>query len=412
MKQSMHVSEKLNSGAAKECDGMTMAATTIVHVFSGDLWAGAERMIHTLLNGLSRDKDLKIIAVAFNEGTLTERLRLSGVETFVVDEAMHGVFAILTTARALLRGRNIQLVHAHGYKANLLAWMLARSLGGSRLVSTVHSLPEAAARNSVMSRLADALKRVVDTLILRHAFSHVVAVSRDIMQVLIRRDALAPEAVGLIYNGIDCSPDMRVQTSAAGGDVVHIGTVGRMMPVKDFPLFLKVAAELQRHAMPVRFSMLGDGPMKKELAQLVQALGLSESFQFVAPRPDPLSYYQSLDIYLNTSIHEGLPLSLLEAMACGKPVVAPAVGGIPEILCDGEQGFLVTDRDVSSFMGPCMRLVRDSALRRTLGNNAAARVAGQFSSAQMTASYRQLYTRLVSGTGMSRFSMGGALVKG
>jgi len=128
----------------KEYDWMRMTATTIMHVFSGDLWAGAEKMIYTLLSGLSRDKNLRIIAVAFNEGTLTQRLRQSGIETLIIDESTHGFFGILTMALALLRGRCVQLVHAHGYKANLLVWLLARFLGIGRLVSTVHSLSETA----------------------------------------------------------------------------------------------------------------------------------------------------------------------------------------------------------------------------------------------------------------------------
>ena len=357
-------------------------------------------MIFTLLSRLSQDPDLKIIAVAFNEGTLSQSLRRIGVETFVIDEAKHGFFTMLMTAHSILRSRGVQLVHAHGYKANLLAWCLSKSVGITALVSTVHGLPEATFAGSPFSRSVDNVRKMLDRRLLRRAFSRVVAVSQDIKNVLVNEKGFLAGSVELIYNGIETSPGMLESSSSSESDCIHIGTVGRMVPVKDFPLFLKIAAELRTCSSHVRFSILGDGPMKQDLVQLVKGLELEECIRFETPRPDPFPYYQSLDIYLNTSRHEGLPLSLLEAMACGKPIVAPYVGGIPEVVGDGEQGFLVRSREVKDFVKPCLRLVHDRDLRVALGKNAAECVVERFSSSQMTTSYQHLYERLIFGAGM------------
>lgn len=369
---------------------------TILSLFSGDIWAGAEKMIFALLKGLSKDPDLKIVALAFNEGVLVESLRSLGIEVIVLDESRHSIFGLLLRAYRLFRGRGIQLIHSHGYKANILAWLLSRLVGGARLVATVHSLPEAAFRESGLSQIADKVKRLLEDRILRRSFSRVIVVSQDIRNVLIRDRGYSAASTELIYNGIEL-PLHRPEDMAARPQCVHVGNVGRLVPVKDFPLFIRIATEIRAQVSNVRFSVLGDGPMKEELVRLVKDLKMETHIQFETPRPDPLPYFHSLDIYLNTSVHEGLPLSILEAMACGRPVVAPCVGGIPEIITNGEDGLLVKSGDVAEFVAACLQLIRSDALRQRLGAKAVQRVSAMFSSEGMTMLYRTLYHRVVDG---------------
>lgn len=369
---------------------------TLLHICSGDVWAGAEKMIFTLLKELSHDSDVKVITVVFNEGRLSTSLAGWGIETIIVDESKQSMWQMFTTAKSALQSKGVQLIHSHGYKANLLAWLLARSLKVQKLVSTIHSLPERAFSESFTSRVGNRLKMFADTRLLRHAFSQIVTVSQDIRTVFLQRHGFPGPMVKLIYNGIELLPEMAVTAHSPAQGPVHIGTVGRMVPVKDFRLFLEIAAELRRHNDNICFSILGDGPMREELVKRAEKLGLQDCLRFEKPRPDPVPYYRSLDIYLNTSVHEGLPLSLLEAMACGKPVVAPNVGGIPELLAQGEHGFLVTSRQVDAFAAPCLRLIHDKGLRLRLGELAAQHVARNFSSVEVTKAYRTLYCRLLS----------------
>ena len=353
-------------------------------------------MIFTLLKELSKDPSVKVIAVVFNEGILSTSLAGSGVETIIIDESRQSFRQMFTTARNALQCKSVQLIHSHGYKANLLAWLLARSLNVRKLVSTVHSLPERVFSESLASRAGSTMKMFADTQLLRHVFSRTVAVSQNIRNVFLQRHAFPDPTVELIYNGIEIAPEMASTPHTPAEGPVHIGTVGRMVPVKDFRLFLEIAAELRRHSDNIRFSILGDGPMREELVKRATDLGLEGCLMFEATRRDPLPYYRSLDIYLNTSLHEGLPLSLLEAMACGKPVVAPNVGGIPELLAQGEHGFLVGSRHAHDFAEPCLRLIQDRSLRLRLGQNAAQHVGLRFSSIEMTKAYRDLYSRLMS----------------
>jgi protein-tyrosine-phosphatase len=164
-----------------------------------------------------------------------------------------------------------------------------------------------------------------------------------------------------------------------------------MVPIKGLDLFLDVAAALRRQTPRVRFSILGDGPLRDELARRAAALDLDGSIEFVPPRPDPFPYYRSLDVYLNTSVHEGLPLSVVEAMACGKPIVSAAVGGIPEIVAHGDHGFLVEGREAARFVECCLTLMRDERLRASMGERAGAAAHAGLSASAMAGAYRRLY---------------------
>ena len=145
----------------------------------------------------------------------------------------------------------------------------------------------------------------------------------------------------------------------------------------------------------VTFALVGEGPEKAKLEELVRAKGLEGLVRFLPQAADPSVYYQSFDVYVNTSLHEGLPLTILEAMAWGKPVVAPAVGGIPEVVAHQETGFLVEGRDPDVYSAWCETLVRDASLRARIGGQARNVVAERFNVREMARSYAAVYARHV-----------------
>jgi glycosyltransferase involved in cell wall biosynthesis len=356
-------------------------------VFSGDLWAGAEVVIFNLLGSFAQDPSLRVIALSLNEGELTARLRAAGVTTYVVPESRHSLPGIVVRAVRLLAGHRVSVIHAHRYKENVLAWLLARCLGVREVVTTVHGLPEAPTSRGEATQVAG-WRRRLDYFVLRNLFSATVAVSDEMKRALIARYRFREEQVRVIRNGGRFPPAV---PATPRGPTFHVGTVGRLVPIKGLDLFLQVATALRRGTPAVRFSILGDGPLREELARMAAALGLADCLEFVAPRPDPFGYYRSLDLYLTTSVHEGLPLSVVEAMACGVPVVSAAVGGIPEIVTHGEQGFLVECRDPEPFATWCRRLMQDDSLRTAIGERAAAWARSHLSADAMAGAYRRLY---------------------
>ncbi|OGL42880.1 MAG: hypothetical protein A2W05_08850 [Candidatus Schekmanbacteria bacterium RBG_16_38_10] len=366
---------------------------TVLHIFSGDLWAGAEVMIFNLLDQLKDNSDLKIMALSLNEGILTSKLRDLGVEVYSIPESIYSFPNIFLKALTLFKRKEIDLIHSHRHKENLLAFLLAKSQGVKRLVTTLHGMSEPSPSGQ-NGRNPISLKRKMNYFILRHYFTRVVTVSREMKRVLIQEYPFKKEKVDVIYNGIKIPKLTGQRIDQSIDHHFHIGTVGRMVPVKDFNLFLEVAAELKRQMDKVRFSILGEGPLKEQLVQRAKDLQIDDSVQFLSPRPDPFPYYLSLDLYINTSAHEGIPISILEAMACERPVVASMVGGIPEIISHGEHGLIVDTREPKKFVQQCLRIIEDKKLRVTIGKNASERIASCFSSSKMADAYRSLYYNL------------------
>ncbi len=368
-----------------ECE-LPTGRFTVCHIFSGDLWAGAEVMIFNLLTCLNADAGLRVLALSLNEGVITEKLRAAGITTHVIPEAQHSLIGILCRAARLLKNAHIAIIHSHRYKENILAWLLAKWLGLTELITTIHGLSEPATNSIREARLAR-WRTELDYFIVTRLFTCSVAVSDEMKRLLVQRYGFRENQVRVIRNG-GLFPPM---TLSSRGEYFHIGTVGRMVPIKGFELFLEVAVALRRETRFVRFSILGDGPLRDELARRAAVLNISDCVEFVAPRRDPFPYYRSLDLYLNTSLHEGLPLSVVEAMACGKPVVSSAVGGIPEIVVHGEHGFLVDGREPGRFTEVCLKLMRDDRLRRGMGERAAAVANSRLSAPAMAEAYRRLY---------------------
>ena len=344
-------------------------------------------VIFNLLSSFRHDAGLRVVALALNDGELTGRLREAGITTHVIPEARHNLLGIAWRAARLLRDENIAVFHAHRYKENLWAGLLAKRLGVREIVTTIHGLPEAPGNRGDEVQ-AVSWRRRLDFVIVGRLFSAAVAVSDEMKRALVDRYGFRDDRVRVIRNGARFPA---ATPPTAPGESFHIGTVGRMVPIKGLDLFLEVAAEVRRRMPGVRFSILGDGPLREELGRQAARLGIGDCVEFVAPRPDPFGYYGSLDLYLNTSVHEGLPLSVVEAMACGKPVVSAAVGGIPEIVTHGEHGFLVEGRDPARFAERCLTLMRDNRLRRLMGDDAAAAARSRLSAEAMAQAYRRLY---------------------
>jgi glycosyltransferase involved in cell wall biosynthesis len=365
---------------------------TVLHVFSGDLWAGAEVMIHHLLCRLRADPAVRILALALNEGTLTAKLRECGIEVLVVPEEGASFPSIVQRSRRALRGRRIDLIHSHRLKENAVGFCLARLLGAGPLVATVHGLPEPGA-TAPGGKPGIRWPVRANFVLLRRAFRTVVAVSHEMRRELVGRYRVGAEKVVVIHNGIPLPG--KEEEPPAGEQTLRVGSVGRLVAVKDYDLFLETAALLARGSRPVRFGILGDGPLLAQLRERAQALGIGALVEFGAPVTDPSPFYRSLDLYLSTSVHEGIPLSILEAMAAGRPVVAPRVGGIPEIITREDEGLLVPTRRPEDFAAACLALLDDPSRRRAMGDAGRARVRSAFSDAAMAAGYTGLYHTLL-----------------
>lgn len=357
----------------------------VCHVISGDLWAGAEVMALHLLLGLSRRPGIDLFVILLNHGTLADELEKNGVITCVFDERKLSFPEIVRSAAMVTRKWSPDVLHAHRYKENLLSYLVSFALKKKPvLISTQHGMAETYGSGVLRrSRLYANLK------LLAWKFDSTVAVSSDMKDSLTHTHGFQQSRVAVIRNGIAIpEPGKATDTRA----VLVVGAAGRLTTVKDYPLMIETAKQVCAKLSNVRFEVAGDGPLMGELQALVRGQGLQSAIQFRGFVSDILAFYAGLDVLINTSFSEGVPMSVLEAMALGVPPIAPAVGGLPEIITDCENGFLIHSRDPSLFADRCIALCTNSSLRASMARAARKRVIEAFSVQRMVDGYFDLYS--------------------
>jgi len=360
-----------------------------MHIASGDLWAGAEAMLAALAAAQFRQPGITLSAIVLNEGELARRLRELGIDTLVLPEASMSFARLCGAARAHIRRWQPRVIHTHRIKEDMLG-ALAGSGRDLLRVRTVHGRDESVAAGSLAGRVRLTLHR----LCVRARFARTFAVSASLAAELSR----SFNDVTHVSNGVDLRslqsiPDRVGRESAAP---VRVGLVGRLVPVKRIDLFLRMAAELQRAAPGAfRFHVFGDGPEQDRLLGLARDLGLGDELRFEGFVGDVAERIAALDLLYLTSDSEGLPMTVLEAMGLGTPVVAPSVGELPEVLDAGACGTLVRDQQAAAYAAPALEFLRDRAPFLMRARAAKLRLVERYSADACARAYLEQYLRLI-----------------
>jgi len=278
------------------------------------------------------------------------------------------------------------VIHAHHYSPFVYSCLARVWRPGTHVVFTEHG------------RLSDAppsRKRMVANRVLARFPGRIFAVSEDLKRHLVQ-EGFGPHAVEVVYNGINAGPPpdagerarARQQVGAAP-DTVVIGTVARLDPVKDVATLLRAAAQLIAD-VPAMLVVVGDGPERLPLERLTSDLGIQSHVRFLGYRDDVRTLLAGFDVYANSSISEGVSLTILEAMAARLPVVATRVGGTPEVV-DETCGRLVSARNADDVAASLRALACRPLDRRALGDAGRRRVESRFTVDRMAREYRDVY---------------------
>jgi glycosyltransferase involved in cell wall biosynthesis len=259
---------------------------------------------------------------------------------------------------------------------------------GTRLVFTEHG------------RLSDSgpsVKRRLANRILGRMPHAVFTVSADLREHLVE-EAFSRESVGVIYNGIEPGPlpssDARTSIRTRLGvseDTLVVGTIARLDPVKSLETLIRAASELAQERS-IALIIVGDGPERAPLERAAIEGGASKHVRFLGHRNDAREWLAGFDVYVNSSISEGVSLTILEAMAAGVPVIATRVGGTPEVV--ESVGRLVPARSSGAIVSALKELAANAGLRDELGRAARRRVEELFTIDRMVRDYRDVYCRV------------------
>ena len=353
----------------------------VCHLISGDLWAGAEVQMFTLVMSLKKESALNVSAIVLNMGKLAANLGDSGIEVLVVDESQNNFFQTLSLIKKALKEKKIDILHTHRYKENILGALLKKYGIIQRLVQTVHGLGE---EFHGFKLLKARLYSYLDLYFTKKYFDKILTVSSDIQNELngrIESDRLITihNAVNMGNLTVNKTPDEIKKELGIEENQPVIGTAGRIVPVKGYDIFLKMAEIILEKMPEVRFLLVGDGPLKNELENKARAMGLEGKVLFPGFREDIIVVLNCFDIFVISSYHEGIPMVLLEAMGLRKAIVATAVGGVKEIITNNVSGLLTESGDAPALAEACLKILNDVNVRNKLQKGAIDRVNEEFS---------------------------------
>jgi L-malate glycosyltransferase len=355
--------------------------------------AGAEVLVARIIRELGSRIE-PVIFCLDRIGELGEQLQRDGVEVVCLNRKPGRDWGVVGRLARELRHRQIDVLHAHQYTPFFYS-ALARSWGArwTKLILTEHGrhYPDEVSRlrhwanRIVFSRMADRLNACCQ-------FS--ATALREI-------DGFRSRPVDVIYNGIDVddyapSEDRELLRARLGlqPDRRYIATVARLHPVKDHATLLTAFAEVARKHPDVDLLLVGDGELRSALESQAAQLKIASRVQFWGVRQDVARILQAIDLFVLPSVSEAASLTLLEAMASECPVVVTDVGGNPEIVREGQDGFRVPRQNPKALAAACSRLLNDPSLARSLGRSARQRVLAEFQQRDTVRKFADLYESL------------------
>jgi glycosyltransferase involved in cell wall biosynthesis len=298
----------------------------------------------------------------------------------------------------LFREWKPDVVHTHTAKAGAVGRAAARAAGVPVVVHTFHGH----VLRGYFSPPAEAFFRAVERWLGRLT-DRIVTLSPALKADLESMGIAPAEKITVVPLGMNLAPffECRARRSelraelGLRGDEPLIGTVGRLVPIKNQRVFLDAARSMVDSGSPARFIVVGDGELRGTLQEYAAALGLAERVRFLGWKKDMAPVYAALDLFSLTSDNEGTPVAAIEAMAAGAPVVATAVGGVPDVVREGETGRLVPPGDATALARAWRAAFADGPATGRMQARARREVEERFGREQMLAAMADLYTELV-----------------
>lgn len=328
-------------------------------------------------------EDGPLVKLIENMGVKVERI------TYLKD--LKGFISLPKLVR-FIRNNKIDIIHAHGARVNLWG-SIASILTGVPIIATEHNIDLWRGRRHIFN-MFDRLSAKVNKLR--------VGVSPAVCDML-KAHGIDNDKVVCINNGIDVERfNISIDVNAKKGelgiptDARVIGTVGRLVEQKGHRYLLEAAKIVTKELPYTRFIIVGDGPLRGELEKQALGLGIKEKVIFTGQRGDIPELMKVMDMFVLPSITEGLPLVLLEAMAAKKPIVASAVGGIPNVIETDINGLLVPAQDITSLSDKIICLLKDDRKAESLASQGLRTVTEKYNARDMITRYESVYARALS----------------
>ena len=367
-----------------------MTRVKALQLISSGGYYGAENMLLNLCASQERAGCQQSLLLFYNVHVpnveFYERARRHGLSVRMVHCQGRADWRAIHQIQEYIREDGIDLVHTHGYKADLYGYVAARR-SHKPVVATCHNWVGGTAALGIYNHL--------DRLALKR-FNAVAAVSDSVAQRLLD-SGVSARKIHTIANGIDVKAFERAEplpTLAFTGHKI-VGMVARLDLQKGFVYLLRAVRELCVTFPELKVVIVGEGPDRLPIEVMIQAHGLQSNVVLAGQQSDMPGVYAAMDIFVLPSLNEGLPMTILEAMAASRPVIATRVGAIPTVIKHGENGLLVDPGDTDGFREAVKSLLNDSDLCRRIGAAGHTWVGRNYTSESMALNYRRLYDHVL-----------------
>jgi glycosyltransferase involved in cell wall biosynthesis len=358
----------------------------VLHVLTDTNVGGAGRYLFNLLSKWP-SKNFDFIVACPGGGEMEKELKARNIKYISLTGGESSISLVhIKELISIIRRHKIDIVHTHAS----LSGRIAGRLTGSRVVLTRHGLSPV--KN-------DAFHRFISWLVAKMFTDKIIAISRAVKINLIET-GIPAEMITTIHNGIDLSPLENVEPIlrkelGIAQDIPIIGIVARLVWQKGYEYAIKAMPFVLKRYPRAILVIIGDGHLKNKLQDLVKELSVEKNVLFLGYRRDVEKIMADFDVFVLPSISEGLGLSLLEAMALGKPVVATEVGGMPEVVKSGISGLLVAPKDSEALATGILKILSSKEMSRRMATAAKKTVYEKFSAQSMAALTEKLYTKIL-----------------
>ncbi len=361
----------------------------VIHIIDRLPADGAERLLVDVLKNSSNNFKFMVLCLV-EGGVLVTELKEIGVPVIIFNKSSKYDIRILFKLIYWLIQQKPTVVHTHLFTADTWGRLAAFISRVPCIVNTVHST------NTWMGTI----HRIIDRT-LSLVTDRVIACSHEVANVLIKSFKISEHRIKVISNGIDFKRFESVNLSkikeidSVSDDIIKIVIIGRLHPAKGHLDLIKAITELKNTNHNFHVFFVGEGDLQQDIIKQCTENGINDYISLMGQRSDIPSILAKVDIFVMPSHWEGLPMALLEAMAMSKAVIASRVGGIPDVITDGDNGLLIDKSDHFGLNNALQKLLSNPKLRENLGNAAKKSVLENYSAKNVSKEYELLYQKII-----------------
>jgi glycosyltransferase involved in cell wall biosynthesis len=370
----------------------------ILHICETSGIGGAETVLYNIVSSLDKSRYNSVVLL-YRTGWLYDKLRDIGTKTIVMADYHSWDIRLFLSIRRAVKDEHIHLIHSHLPDANAHSSIVGFFVGVP-VITTYHG------KISYSPNIFNITRMKLS--IVRRLSSRVVAVSNYLKNALSQVAGLPPGKIATIYNGIemgqyDTSIDIIAKKKQLGlnPDDKIVGITANQRPDKGYEYFVRAAALINAKMPDVKFLLIGEeqADIKARLVKELKNPGFSDKVYFLGFRSDVRELLRIMDVFVLSSISEGLSIATIEAMAAGIPVIVTRSGGPEEIVIDGETGYLVPIKNEREIADKAIELLTHEELRAKISARAKENVRAKFNIENMISNYDNLYRDVLSSKG-------------